>query len=58
MKTEIEIIKESMTIDSNGDISFKSRTGRGSGAGVKIPAAQFDEFVKFINETQQNRQNK
>ena len=56
-KTEIEIIRESIKIDTNGDITFRSRTGRGSGAGVKIPSSQFDEFVKFVLETQQKRQN-
>lgn len=51
MKTAVEIMKESIKIE-DGNISFRTRTGRGSGCGVTIPAAQFAEFMAVLGEVQ------
>ncbi len=52
MKTAIEIIRETLGVDSEGNISFRTRQGRGSGSGVKIPANEIQELVRILNETQ------
>jgi len=51
-KTEIEIMKESIKVEG-GNITFRTRTGRGSGCGVSIPATQFEEFMRVMAEVQQ-----
>jgi hypothetical protein len=50
-KTAIEIMRESMKVE-NGQVTFRTRTGRGSGCGVSIPAEQFAEFMKVMGEVQ------
>jgi hypothetical protein len=50
-KTAVEIMKESIKVE-DGQITFRTRTGRGSGCGVTIPAAQFAEFMKIMGEVQ------
>jgi hypothetical protein len=48
-KSVIDIIRESLKVDANG-VSFRTRTGRGSGCGVSIPADQLPEVVKLLQE--------
>jgi hypothetical protein len=50
-KTVLEIIKESLDIGDDKIVRFRSRTGRGSGKAVEIPAAQFEDFIKLMLET-------
>jgi hypothetical protein len=38
-----------LKVDANG-VSFRTRTGRGSGCGVSIPADQLPEVVKLLQE--------
>lgn len=54
-KTEIEVIKETIKVEG-GSITFRTRTGRGSGCGVSIPSTQFAEFMRVMNEAQQKLQ--
>ena len=54
-KSVVEIVKDSMEIDSSGTVKFRSRVGRGSGKAVEIPADQFDAFVDLILKTQEAR---
>ncbi len=55
-KSVIEIIRDSLNVDASGTVRFRSRTGRGSGKAIEIPGEQFDEFVKIITETKENRE--
>lgn len=55
-KSVIDIIRDSLKVDASGTVRFRSRTGRGSGKAIEIPGEQFDEFVKIITETKENRE--
>jgi hypothetical protein len=48
-KTTVEVVRESLKVDASG-ITFRTRTGRGSGCGVTIPAEQLDEVMRLIQE--------
>ena len=48
----IEIVRDTLTVNNKGAITFRCRVGRGSGKAVEIPADQFDEFVNLMQETQ------
>ena len=52
----LDVIRQSLDVDSEGNVSFKSRTGRGSGAPVQIPGSQFDEFVELMVATKDSRE--
>ncbi len=52
----LDVVRQSLDVSSTGDVSFKSRTGRGSGAPVVIPGDQFDEFVELMVATKDSRE--
>ena len=53
--TAIEVIKRTLGTDAEGNVSFRTREGRGSGCGVKIPVSQIPELLRLLNEVQQNQ---
>ena len=55
-QTVLDIVRNSLDVDSSGNVSFRSRTGRGSGKAVSIPADQFDEFVNLMVATKDSRE--
>jgi hypothetical protein len=55
-RSVLDIVRESLDVNADGDVSFRSRTGRGSGKAVEIPASQFDEFVKLMVSTRDSRE--
>jgi len=52
----LDIVRSSLDVSSDGNVSFRSRTGRGSGKAVEIPASQFDEFVDLMVATKNTRE--
>ena len=52
----LDIVRNSLDVDSSGNVTFRSRTGRGSGKAVQIPASQFDEFVNLMVATKDSRE--
>ena len=54
-KSVIEIIRESLDVKANGNVSFRTRYGRGCGAATEIPSNQFDEFVSFMIKAREVR---
>lgn len=52
----IDIVRDTLDVDGDGNVSFRVRRGRGSGAAVKVPGAQFDEFVTLLTETSKSRE--
>ena len=52
----LDVVRQSLDVDSEGNVSFKSRTGRGSGAPVVILSSQFDEFVELMVATKDSRE--
>jgi hypothetical protein len=55
-KTVIEIVKDSLDVDAEGTVRFRSRVGRGSGKAVEIPGSQFDEFVTLMTQARESRE--
>jgi len=55
-KKVIEIVRDSLDVDSEGTVRFRSRTGRGSGKAVEIPGAEFDEFVTLMVQANDSRE--
>ncbi len=55
-KTVIEIVRDSLDVDAEGTVRFRSRVGRGSGKAVEIPGNQFDEFVTLMVQAQESRE--
>lgn len=55
-KTVIEIVKDSLDVDAEGTVRFRSRVGRGSGKAIEIPGGQFDEFVTLMVQARENRE--
>lgn len=55
-QTVLDIVRNSLDVDSSGNVTFRSRTGRGSGKAVQIPATQFDEFVNLMVATKDSRE--
>jgi len=47
-KSVIEIVRDSLDVDANGVVRFRSRVGRGSGKAVEIPGSEFNEFVTLM----------
>jgi len=52
----VEIVRETLNVNATGDVTFRSRRGRGTGKAVTIPAGQFDEFVSLMVQTQASRE--
>lgn len=52
----IEIVRDSLDVDSSGSVRFRSRTGRGSGKAIEIPGEEFDEFVNLMIQTRESRE--
>lgn len=55
-KSVIEIVRDSLDVDGEGTVRFRSRVGRGSGKAVEIPGSQFDEFVTLMVQAQESRE--
>lgn len=55
-KSVLDIVRDSLTVSSDGSVSFRSRVGRGSGKAVQIPGSEFDEFVNLLTQTQKVRE--
>lgn len=55
-KTVLDIIRDSLDVDAEGMVRFRSRVGRGSGKAVEIPGEQFDEFVDLMLQVKRNRE--
>ena len=55
-KSVIEIVRDSLDVDAEGLVRFRSRIGRGSGKAVEIPGNQFDEFVTLMVQAQESRE--
>lgn len=55
-RSAIEIVEDSLEVDANGAVSFRSRAGRGSGAGVEIPCEQFSRFMELMEMAQSKQQ--
>jgi len=55
-KSVIEIVRDSLDVDADGTVRFRSRVGRGSGKAVEIPGEQFDEFVTLMVQAQESRE--
>jgi hypothetical protein len=48
-KSAIDVVRESLKVDGDS-VTFRTRTGRGSGCGVTIPVSQLDEVMRLITE--------
>ena len=55
-RTVLEIVRDSLDVDGEGTVRFRTRTGRGSGKAVEIPGTQFDEFVTLLVQTRESRE--
>ncbi len=55
-ETVMEVVKKSLKVEDNGDVSFRSRFGKGSGKAVLIPKSEFDAFVKLMLEVQKQKE--
>lgn len=54
-KSALENVKETLYVDADGGVSFKSTLGRGSGKPIQIPGNSFDEFVSLMQEVAEKR---
>jgi hypothetical protein len=54
--TTTQIIEETLEVNSNGDVSFRARRGKGSGKPVEITGNQFDTFVSMMNDIASRRE--
>lgn len=54
-KTTTEIVNESLTVGSDGSVSFRTNRGKGTGRPTTIPADQFDGFVAQMNDVAARR---
>lgn len=55
-KPVINIVRDSLDVDAEGTVRFRSRVGRGSGKAIEIPGSQFDEFVTLMVQAQESRE--
>lgn len=55
-KSVIEIVRDSLDVDAEGTVRFRSRVGRGSGKAVEIPGSQFEEFVTLMIQARESRE--
>ena len=51
-----EIVEDTLTVDADGNVTFRASRGKGSGRPVNIPGDEFDTFVSLLNETASRRQ--
>jgi len=51
----LEVVKKSLDVDVDGNVSFRSRFGKGSGKSLFIPSTQFDAFVNLMVGLQKTR---
>ena len=56
INSTIDIVKNSISVDASGTVSFRTRLGRGSGAAFKIGADQFEEFVSLLQKVRDNKE--
>ena len=54
-KKAIDIIRETIKVDNDGNLSFRIDAGRGRGRAIKIPADQVDQFVEVVKEKTNER---
>lgn len=47
-KSVVEIVKDTINVREDGTVTFRTRSGRGSGKSFEIPSEQFEEFVKIL----------
>jgi len=52
----LEIVRETLGVNGEGNVTFRCRRGRGSGKAVEIPGSQFDEFVTLMVQTRDSRE--
>lgn len=55
-KSALDTVRETLRVSANGNVSFKSRLGRGSGSPVEIPGESFDEFVSLMQDLAERRE--
>lgn len=55
-QSTLDIVRESLGVSGDGDVTFRCRKGRGSGKAVEIPGSQFDEFVNLLVQTRDARE--
>ena len=55
-RSVIEIIRDSLDVDAEGTVRFRSRIGRGSGKAIEIPGDEFDDFVSLMIRAQEDRE--
>ena len=44
----LDIVRETIDINGEGDVSFRTRRGKGSGKATEIAGTDFDEFVDLL----------
>ena len=54
-KSVVEIVKDTISVKEDGSITFRTRSGRGSGKAFEIPSEQFEEFVKILENVKQKQ---
>lgn len=52
----IDIVRDTLDVNGEGQVSFRTRRGRGSGAAVEVPGEEFNEFVELLNATRDSRE--
>lgn len=52
----IDIVRDTLDVDGDGNVTFRTRRGKGSGASTVIPGSQFSEFVNLLTATQESRE--
>lgn len=52
----LQNIRDTLSVDAEGNVSFKSNLGRGSGSPVKIPGESFEAFIELMQETASRRE--
>ncbi len=55
-KPVIEIVRDSLDVDAEGVVRFRSRVDIGSGKVIEIPDSEFDEFVTLMVQAQESRE--
>lgn len=51
----LDIVRDTLDVDGEGNVTFRTRRGKGSGASTVIPGTQFDEFVNLLTATRESR---
>lgn len=50
-KTTMDVIRETIKLDKDGNVEFKTDSGRGRGRAIKIPSSDIDQFIALIKIT-------